>query len=210
MDLIRNEEFHYVELSHKTVFIDKMWEIGKAIQNCQCIEISYQKLKGREVVKRRLRPLAILFSEYYFYLTAIIDDEKLREDFNIINDAFPTIYRMDRIQSLEVLQEKFRIPYRSRFEEGEFRKRVQVMYGGQLQKITFRYWGASIEAVLDRLPTAEILEEEDGVYLVEAEVFGQGVEMWLRSWQNVVEVLKPDGLREKMKGELREVVERYE
>ena len=62
------------------------------------------------------------------------------------------------------------------------------MYGGKLQKVTFQYFGKSIEAVLDRLPTAKILKEEDGVYTVSAEVFGTGIEMWLRSQGDVVKV----------------------
>lgn len=69
----------------------------------------------------------------------------------MIDDAFPTIYRIDRIAGYKVLDEHFKIPYSDRFEEGEFRKRVQFMYGGKLQKIKFRYKGGSIEAVLDRL-----------------------------------------------------------
>jgi hypothetical protein len=35
--------------------------------------------------------------------------------------------------------------------------------------------------VLDRLPTARILKEENGVYTVSAELFGKGIDMWLRS-----------------------------
>ena len=38
-----------------------------------------------------------------------------------------------------------------------------------------------IDAVLDRLPTAKILGEENGTYRIEAEVYGKGVEMWLHS-----------------------------
>ena len=45
----------------------------------------------------------------------------------------------------------------------------------------FTYCGPSIEAVLDRLPTAEIVNEEDGAYTVKAEVFGSGIDVWLRS-----------------------------
>ena len=45
--------------------------------------------------------------------------------------------------------------------------------------VTINSWRQ--EAVLDRLPTAEILGEQDGKYEVRAEVFGQGIEMWLRS-----------------------------
>lgn len=55
------------------------------------------------------------------------------------------------------------------------------MYGGKLRRIKFKYFGYSVEAVLDRLPTAKILAEEDGVYTISAEVFGKGIEMWLRS-----------------------------
>lgn len=36
-ELIGNEAFHYIEPRHKTVFIDKMWEIGQAIHNHQYI-----------------------------------------------------------------------------------------------------------------------------------------------------------------------------
>ena len=172
-DLIRNEAFHYIEPRHKTVFIDKMWQLGQAIQQCRCVEIEYLRTKDKAIVKRKVRPVAIMFSEYYFYLTAFIDDDRLREHFDVINDSFPTIYRIDRIRKMTVLDERFHIPYSSRFEEGEFRKRIQFMYGGRLQKIKFRYSGSSVEAVLDRLPTAQILDEQDGVYTITAEVFGK-------------------------------------
>lgn len=189
-DLIKNEEFHYIEPRHKTVFIDKMWDLGQAIQQCRYIEIEYLRTKDKAIVKRKVKPVAIMFSEYYFYLTAFIDDNKLREHFDVINDSFPTIYRIDRVKSMKILDERFHIPYSSRFEEGEFRKRIQFMYGGKLQKIKFRYSGSSVEAVLDRLPTAQILDETDGVYTISAEVFGKGIDMWLRSQGDAVEVVE--------------------
>ena len=107
----------------------------------------------------------------------------------MLNDSFPTIYRIDRIRKLKVLDEHFHIPYHSRFEEGEFRKRIQFMYGGKLRKLRFQYCGDSIEAVLDRLPTAKVLGVKDGVYTVSAEVFGDGIDMWLRSQGERVRVV---------------------
>ena len=191
-ELIRNEEFHYVEPKHRTVFMDKLWELGTAINGCRCIEIEYTRSKDKITVTRKLRPVAVMFSEFYFYLTAFIDDEKVQENFKVLNDAFPTIYRLDRIKKLAVLDERFHIPYSSRFEEGEFRKRIQFMYGGKLQKVKSRYSGYDIDAVLDRLPTAKVLSEEDEVYIVEAEVFGQGIDMWMRSQGSFVERIKQD------------------
>ena len=188
-DLIGNEAFHYVEPRHKTKFIDTMWDIGQAIRSCNYIEVDYTRMKDKAVVKRKLKPVAIMFSEYYFYLTAFIDDEDVWKDFDVINDSFPTIYRIDRIKNLRVLDEKFHIPYSSRFEEGEFRKRIQFMYGGKLQKVKFQYSGTDIDAVLDRLPTAQILAEEDGIYTVSAEVFGKGIDMWLKSQGTMIKMM---------------------
>ena len=125
--------------------------------------------------------MALLFSEYYFYLIAFIDDSNIQKIYEGARDMTPTIYRLDRIKTLEVEKAIFRIPYNRRFQEGEFRKRVQFMYGGPLQRVTFTYTGGDIDAVLDRLPTAKILSEENGTYQIEAEVYGKGVEMWLRS-----------------------------
>lgn len=189
-DLIINEEFHYVEPRHKSEFLEKMWEIGQAVQETRYVEMDYLRTKDKTVVHRKVKPVAIMFSEYYFYLTAFIDDEEVRKDFDVLNDSFPTIYRIDRIKSLKVLDERFHIPYSSRFEEGEFRKRIQFMYGGKLQKITFEYTGTDVDAVLDRLPTAKILNEDDGVYTINAEVFGSGIDMWLRSQGSNVRIME--------------------
>lgn len=188
-NLIKNEEFHYCEPHHGRIFIDKLWTLGQAIQTCKYIEIDYLRAKDKTIVKRKLKPVAIMFSEYYFYLTAFIEDKKVRQHFETLDDSFPTIYRVDRIEKLKVLDERFHMPYSSRFEEGEFRKRIQFMYGGKLQKIKFKYSGNDIDSILDRLPTARILSEEDGKFIVSAEVFGKGIDMWIRSQGDLVEMM---------------------
>lgn len=184
--LIANEELHYVEPHHNRPILDGLWEIGQAIKNQQIIEIEYERMKEPRLVRRRVQPVGIMFSEYYFYLTAFLED---KTDFENPDDLFPTIYRIDRIHSFKVLDEHFRIPYTSRFEEGEFRKRIQFMYGGKLERVKFRYSGPSIEAVLDRLPTARILSQDENGWTVEAEVFGKGIEMWLRSQGEYIEAV---------------------
>ena len=188
-DLIKNESFHYVEPKHGKVFINYLWDIGGAIREHRCIEIKYQSLESSAPKTRILHPLAIMFSEYYFYLAAFIEDADKRAEFSVPNDPFPTIYRIDRISGLAVLDRHYAIPYKDRFEEGEFRKRIQFMFGGKLRKIRFTYSGPSVEAVLDRLPTAVIEKEEEGTYTIYAEVFGDGIDMWIRSQGDAVKVI---------------------
>ena len=177
-DLIANEKFHYIPPHHGQPILDGLWDIGQAVQHQQVMEIEYERMKEPKLVKRRVMPVGIMFSEYYFYLTAFLED---KTDFENPDDLFPTIYRIDRIKSFKVLNEHFRVPYKDRFEEGEFRKRVQFMYGGKLERITFKYTGPSLEAVLDRLPTAEVIAQDEDGWTIRAEVFGKGVEMWMRS-----------------------------
>lgn len=188
-ELIANEEFHYVEPRHQSHFLDTLWDIGQAIRNCNYIEVDYERIKDKKIVNRKLKPLAIMFSEYYFYVTAFIDDEEVKKDFDVINDSFPTIYRVDRIQKLKICNEKFHIPYSSRFEEGEFRKRVQFMYGGKLKKVKFRYKGCDTDAILDKLPTAVVKSEDEDGIIIEAEVFGDGIDMWIRSQGEMIEMI---------------------
>lgn len=195
-ELIKNEEYHYIEPHHKTVFIDNMWEIGKAINNHQYIKMRYKGIQGKTGHERVVKPLAIMFSDYYFYLAAFIDDQDVRKNFNIINDANPTIYRIDRIKDLEILDETFQTVYSSRFEEGEFKKRIQFMFPGALRKVKFEYRGYSVEAVLDRLPTATIIRKyyDDSIgreiFEIMAEVYGNGIDRWIMSQGPDVVLLK--------------------
>ena len=101
-----------------------------------------------------------------------------------------TVFRVDRISNLVELEDNFKIENKNRFEEGEFRKRVQFMYSGELQKVKFKYSGPSLEAILDRLPTAEIKESKAGYSIIEAEAYGSGIFMWLKSQGDMIEVLE--------------------
>ena len=191
-ELIGNEKLHYVEPQHKSAFLEKMWELSEAVKERRQVIINYRRaVLDDKVVERTLQPVGIMFSEFYFYLVGFIVP-KVNEciKYKVKDDPFPTIYRIDRIQDYTVTNEHFHIPYQNRFEEGEFRKRVQFMYGGELQKIKFYYKGPNVEAVLDRLPTAKILEHNENGYLISAEVFGAGIEMWLRSQGEMVEVVE--------------------
>lgn len=185
-DLLLNEQHCYIEPRHGVPLVETLWQLGQAVREQRLIWVDYEKMKGRETVRRRLQPVGIMFSEFYFYLTAFIENIDKAEVFEEKDDLFPTIYRIDRIRSVEVMDEHFAVPYKDRFQEGEFRKRVQFMYGGKLKTITFTYSGPSLDAVLDRLPTAQVLGEKDGVYTIRAEVFGKGIDMWLRSQGGLV------------------------
>lgn len=208
-DLLANEKYHYVELSNPANIQDKLWDMGNAIQQKTLLQISYTRQgEASAPVDRIVEPVSILFSEYYFYLNAYIV-EKLGEDRYAHKYDYPAIFRIDRIASYCSLNQKFSLPYANRFQEGEFRKRIQFMYAGQLEKVRFQYAGRSVEAVLDRLPTAKILSQNEQCYILEAEVYGEGILMWFLSQGDRIEVLEPAGMREKMKQILIDMLGKY-
>ena len=210
VDLISNEKFHYVALRNQSAIKDKLWEIGEEVKAQNLIEISYRRGGDNGTVTLSVvQPLAIVFSEYYFYLIANIVKKSNKGKYEKIYQ-YPAVYRIDRILEYREVGEKFRVDYASRFEEGEFRKRIQFMFQGKLMKIQFRYTGGNSEAILNRLPTARILSEKDGVQLVEAEVYGKGIIMWLLSLGDMIEVIKPKELRDEMKEKIANMMKLYE
>ena len=176
-ELIANEKFLYNEPHHGKKFIDAMWDICSAVYEHRLMKICYKKLKNPDNVMRLIQPVGVMFSEYYFYLCAYISVSEEMPD--VPKRPFPTIYRIDRIQ------------------EGEFRKRIQFMFGGELRTVKFLYKGISIEAVLDRFPTANIIKHDENGWLIKAEIYGDGVDIWLRGQGDIIEVID-DGKRSKV------------
>ena len=144
--IIGSEYLSYVPLKHNKKLLSPVWVLSQFIINNEIISFAYTR-KDNITKERQVKPVAIMFSEYYFYLIAFMADD---------SKDFPTVFRIDRMENIKGTKQKFDIPYRDRFNDGEFRKRVQFMYSGELQRVTFEYCGESIESVLDRLPTAKL------------------------------------------------------
>ena len=95
------------------------------------------------------------------------------------------------------------------FDEGWLRERSLFMFPGKLQTIRFEFTGPSVQAVLDKIPTAKIIEREGRKYTIEAETFGTGIKMWLLSQGDWVKVIAPQSFVEEFTAELYRMVEYY-
>ena len=196
-NLISNEQFHYIQPKHGKVFMQTLWDIGEAIEEKRLLKFNYQGVRATQLHKRVVEPAAIMNAGMYFYMVGFIKNTDDLEHFDNPDDLNPTIYRIDRIEDLEVTNEHFTRPYKDRFQEGEFRKRIQFMFSGKLRKVKFKYKGYSLEAVEDRLPTAKVVrtvketirDKEQEVFIIEAEVYGDGIDQWFRQQGEMVEVL---------------------
>lgn len=202
-NMLANDKFNYVEPRHGKNIVDFIWKVSYSIRMNREVEVKYRRQDGR-VRQYNIRPLGLIFNEYYFYIMGEIVGKE---------NYYSIVFRVDRFEEYNITDKKF-LPYEDRFKEGEFNKRIQFMYTGELMSIQFKFWGDSLEAILDRLPTAEVIEEYESngrkVALVKAEVYGEGIKRWLLSQKEFVEVIRPESYRNDMKETIRKMYELYQ
>lgn len=200
-NLIRREIYHYHEVKSDCAgVIDNLWKLIQAIEDRHTLSITYYKM-NRDEAKRKIKPAAVMFSEYYFYLIAYMADDE---------DYKPKYFRIDRITSVMEHRESFQLDRKHDFDEGDLREKNQFMFPGENIKIRFEFSGLSVQAVLDRLPTAKVTEKNGNISTIEAEVnYGRGIIMYLLSQGSWVKVLSPDCLIEDMKAEIEKMKNLY-
>lgn len=198
--LIMKEMYHYNEVNHdcKSV-IDNLWQLTRCINEKIEISVTYYKI-SRDMVERRLMPVAIMFSDFYFYLIAYRCDE---------NDWKPLYYRVDRIVNVIEHRKNFEIDREHDFDEGELRNKIQFMFPGEYRKIRFEYTGMSVQAILDKIPTARVINKTGNTAIIEAETYGTGVNMFLLSQGSKVKALYPQAFVDEMKLEAENMCKIY-
>lgn len=199
--LIRKEVYHYHEVKSdcKSV-INNLWKIINAIEEKRFLTITYYKM-NRDEAKRKIKPISVMFSEYYFYLIAYMADDI---------DFKPKYFRIDRINAITEHRDRFYLERIHDFDEGELRERNQFMFPGETVKIRFEFSGLSLQAILDRLPTAKVVEKNGNKSIVEAEVNqGRGLIMYLMSQGSWIKVLSPQSLVDEIQMELEQMQSLY-
>ena len=85
------------------------------------------------------------------------------------------------------------------------------MYGGRLNHLKLLVRDFALEAVCDKLSTAQVTpwEKGDYDYLVEAELFGDGILMWLMGQGDGVKLIAPDDLVNKLQDKVTKLVAMY-
>ena len=199
-ELIYKELYHYTEVKHDCESVeDMLWKLANCITEKREITIGYYRT-DRAYRSHRIRPASIMFAEHYFYLIAFkIDDDPSK----------PFYFRVDRIKDIVEHRKRFSCGESGSFDEGLLRERSLFMWPGKLRTIRFEFCGPSVQAVLDKLPTAKIIERNNGKYTLEAEVYGDGIKMWLLSQGNWVRVISPANFVREMRQEIQQMADSY-
>lgn len=199
-ELIKKELYHYTEVKHDCDSVQEtLWKLAKCITEKREITIEYYRA-DRAWKTHRLRPASVMFTDNYFYLIAFNTEGTPDK---------PLYFRVDRIKYITEHRKFFTTSDAPDFDEGLLRQRSLFMWPGKLRTIQFEFTGSAIQAVLDKLPTAKIIERNGRTYTVEADVYGDGIKMWLLSQGWRVKVTAPEDFVEEMKKEINKMSERY-
>lgn len=199
-ELIRKELYHYPEVKHDCESVQVvLWQLVNCIAEKREISIEYYR-SDRKWVTHRIRPASVMFSDYYFYLIAFNTEGTLDK---------PLYFRVDRIKHITEHRKKFTNMEVPEFDEGLLRQRSLFMWPGKLRTIRFEFTGTAIQAILDKLPTARVIERNGKTYTVEADVYGDGIKMWLLSQGRRIKVISPEDFVEEMKKEIELMASQY-
>lgn len=178
----------------KEKMLSQVWKLEEIIRRGTVIRIRYARL-DKEQVEREVYPISVVFSEHYFYLLACRADKE---------DAMVIYYRLDRIKSITELEQKVPLGIERRYQLGDAKLYNQNMFMGERTRIRFRYTGPSLEAILDKFPTAEILRtDQNGTELTAIVEYSRGTLMELLSQGSWIQVLGPKKVVEDMGKELK-------
>ena len=198
-NLIGRELYYYSAVgSDVPHVVDRLWQLSRVIELKKEITITYYKMDRSEIT-RRIVPVSIMFSEYYFYLIGFHETEN--------GHMAERFYRIDRVK--EVVEHRDIMMRRPEFNEGELRRLNQYMFPGKNRRIVFEFTGPSVQAVLDRLPTSKLIDVKNGVNIIEADVYGDGIRMWLMSQGDWVKVLEPVDLAEEIRETAERIMKKY-
>ena len=200
-DLIRKELYHYTEIKHDCVSVQEtLWKLAKCITEKREITIEYYRA-DRAWKTHRIRPASVMFTDNFFYLIAFNTEGTPDK---------PLYFRVDRIKYITEHRKNFTIEDAPEFDEGLLRQRSLFMWPGKLRTIQFEFTGSAIQAILDKLPTARVIERTGRTYTIEADVYGDGIKMWLLSQGRRVKVIAPKDFVEEMRTEIQKMQMNYQ
>ena len=198
--IIQSELASYVELKNlkDKRLLEAIYTFSKLILQRETITIDYTTQRHKYVT-RTIDPVALTFSDYYFYIVSYNPQFKK----NII-------YRLDRIVSWKYADKKIPLEQRTHFDLGDEKKKFQLMYPGTPITVQFKYTGI-VEAALDKFPISKTIKKiDEQTFLLEVTTYDTGALMWFLSQKDMVTIVSPPEFRDEMKATIQRMLANYQ
>lgn len=186
---------------HNKSLLKMQGDLMKVIRTKKCIKIKYFKNNDDEV-NRRVIPCEVKFDMGYLYLIAYRSETE---------DTFPAYYRLDRIDSFEILKEQShkeqtRVKnYLDKYSDG-----IISMYGGEYITVTINCISNFCPYILDKFRNARLIEQGENESVFELNVFEGGFIKWIMSQpMEYIRVISPTSTVNRIKEEAKKIMLKY-
>lgn len=155
---------------HNKALLKMHGDLVKVIRSKQCINIHYFKSNGDDV-RYKIIPCDIKFDLGYLYLIAYQVEN---------NNEYPAYYRLDRIDSFEIL-DKQNIKEQSYVEKylNNYSNCIIQMYGGDFVEIRLKCSNSFYPYVYDKFKNSKIISQDESNTVVKIKTFEDGFIKWL-------------------------------
>ena len=186
--------------------IKNIEDISNSIYNNNKIKFEYwkyeitNKLEKQIVSTPTVSPFAIVYNKQEFYLIGIKDGQ---------NKFYH--YRLDRMKNVKELNEKITIK-KTKTQIKEFAESTVEMFGGpkeEIEAICNRLLLNSIFDVFGKNVTIEKISGDEDSFKLIVDSNPMGFRMWAMRNIDMVEVIKPEKLRNEMKEIVQKAMEKY-
>ena len=186
--------------------IKNIEDISNSIYNNNKIKFEYwkyeitNKLEKKIVSVPTVSPFAIVYNKQEFYFIGIKDGQ----------DKFYH-YRLDRMKNVKELNEKITIK-KTKTQIKEFAESTVEMFGGpkeEIEAICNRLLLNSIFDVFGKNVTIEKISGDEDSFKLIVDSNPMGFRMWAMRNIDMVEVIKPEKLRNEMKEIVQKAMEKY-
>ncbi len=182
--------------------------IDEAIDRARKITFDYNKYRWDKTMKKTathtVSPYQLILHNQRYYLMSY-------------NERFKEIcyYRLDHITNMQIEEESL-TPlrtldgYQNGIDYKRFSASLPYMFSDGIESVEFITDYRMIDHVIDWFGKEVKIEKEGGMYKVSVRVSLQAMEYWAMQYLNNVEIISPPSLREKLKTNLRNAMEKYE
>lgn len=181
--------------------------VDEAISENRQIYFSYNKYgadkKLRETSKVTASPYQMILHNQRYYLMAYNDYYKQMK-----------YYRLDRITNIVITDHVLRsLREIKSFENGidykRFSAQMPYMFDDEIKSVTFISEPWAIDQIVDWFGKDIVIKPQNEKYLVIVKTSLRAMEFWAKQYLNAVEILMPISLRDKLRENLINGVEKY-
>lgn len=196
---LKQEKEDYVPLVHTKPLLALMTRLETAIAAKLQVTFTYRHSGQPQCSEIKGQPVTIYFDRFYFYVVMFVEKKHRYQ-----------LFRLDRIHEIIQTAKGQPLPHGERYFLSEHRRHSYLLDMGEFMAFRYECYNSPDNA-LDIFPDSRVIRRTaTGGTIIESYAFVFGAMLWLRSQGDLVRVISPPSLVNRMRESLTAALKRYD